>query len=90
MVPPVSKPMMRAAIAAEVVVVGIEHPAADHLVDDPHGRAHLAVDVVVEERALLGVGDRAEHEQPDRGEREDAGDQPSAQRDDHARGGLRE
>ena len=56
-------------------------------------RARLVAAVLVLSAAgllLLGVGDRAEHEQPDGGEHEDARDEPSAQGDDHVRGGLSE
>jgi hypothetical protein len=48
--------------------------------------ARLLVAALVEERALLGVGHSAGDQHAGGGEREQAGQQPRAQRGDHVRG----
>jgi hypothetical protein len=68
----------------------VEPAPFEQVVDRALGGARLAVDVAHQERALLDVGDGGEQDQPDRGEREDAGDEASSQRRDHVRGGLSE
>ena len=50
------------------------------------GADELRVDAVEQEVALRRVGDRADEQHPGRGQHEHAGDQPPAQRGDHARG----
>ena len=78
----------RAAQARRAVGEGVVADAAkgQRALDGRRAGARRLVGVVEQEGALLGVGDRGEQQQPDRGHREHGQDQPRAQRGHHVRG----
>jgi hypothetical protein len=77
----------RAAGAVAVGLVGLPDAALGERADDrARALAGLLVRAIEQERALLGVDDRGERDQPDRRDGEHGGDEPRAQRAHHARG----
>jgi hypothetical protein len=77
-----------AAVRLVVVVVVVAAQLPGQLVGQrERGVRELLVHARELERALGGVGDAAHDQQPRRRQHEHAGDQPPAQRRDHARGG---
>jgi hypothetical protein len=75
------------AAVAVPVEKAARHPASvERLAERPGGGRQLLVDALQQERPLLGVRDAAEQQQAGRGERQEPGEQPRAQRPHQVRG----
>ena len=78
---------LRARLVVGLLALAAAAAVAEQLVLHRRDRgAELHVGAVEQERALLGVGDRGEQQQPDGRHREHGHDQPRAQRGHHVRG----